>query len=207
MSRVTRNFLLAIAIVVVAVGTGYGVGHRTSRDTSTSTSSTTSSSTTTPVVSTTSPSSTTTTAVSLTTCRGPDFTGTNVGSQGAAGTGYDIMTLTKVSAGSCVVDGYPVVSFLTGKGVVVTGLSVIDATDFPAGPAQGAPGAHTISTGAKVDVQLRYSDIPVGTAACANVDQVNVQMVAGDTSIPVSFTYPISPCGGRLAVSPFYPGS
>jgi len=200
-SRVTRNLLLAIALVVIGTVAGYAAGHRTSSTTTTSTTSSTVATT-----STTAVSSTTTTTASLTTCRGSAFTGANVGSEGAAGTGYDVMTLTKVSSGSCVIDGYPIVSFLGAKAVVVTGLSVTDATDFPAGPARGAPRAYTVTPGAKVDLQLRYSDIPVGTQACPSVDQVNVQFVAGDTSVPVSFPYPISPCGGTLWVSPFYPG-
>jgi len=200
-SRVARNLLLALAIVIVGLGAGYAIGHRNTTTTTTSTTSTT-----TPATTSVPASSTTTTTASLTTCRGSDFTGANVGSQGAAGTGYDVMTLTKVSTGSCVVDSYPIVSFLTAKGVVVTGFSVVDATNFPAGPAHGAPGAHTVTTGGKVDLQLRYSDIPVGTAACPTVAQVNVQLVAGDTSVPVSFPYPISPCNGQMAVSPFYPG-
>jgi hypothetical protein len=202
-SRVTRNLLLAIAIVVVGLGAGYTIGHRSASTTTTSTTSTTSTTAATP---TSAPTSTTTTTVSLTTCRGSDFTGANVGSEGAAGTGYDIMTLTKVSTGSCVVDGYPIVSFFSAKGVVVTGLSVGDATNFPVGPAHGAPSAHTVTSGGKVDLQLRYSDLPVGTTACPSVAQVNVQLVAGDASVPVSFPYPISPCGGSLVVSPFYPG-
>ena len=202
MSRVTRNLFLAIAIVIIGLAAGYTIGHRSTTTTTTSTTSTTSTTVSTP----TSVPTSTTTAASLTTCRGADFTGTNVGSEGAAGTGYDNMTLPKVSGGTCVVDGYPIVSFMSAKGVVVTGLSVNDATNFPAGPANGAPSAHTVTTGGKVDVQLRYSDIPVGTATCPSVAQVNVQFIAGDTSVPVSFPYPISPCGAQLAVSSLYPG-
>jgi len=199
-SRSARNLLLAVALVVVGTVAGYAAGHHTPSTTTTSTTTVATTSTSAPA------STTTTTAPSLTTCRGSDFSGANVGSEGAAGTGYDIMSLTKVSTGSCVVDGYAIVSFLAAKGVVVTGLSVVDSTDFPAGPAHGAPGAHTVVTGGKVDLQLRYSDIPVGTTTCPTVAQVNVQMVAGDTSIPVSFPYPISPCGGQLSLSPLYPG-
>lgn len=203
MSRTARNFVLALILVMVAVVAGYGVGHRRASTTTTTTSTTTPA----PTTSTTTPrSTTTTTGASLTTCRGSQFTGTNVGSQGAAGTGYDIMTLTKTSPGTCVVDGYPIISLLNAKGAVITGLNVTGAADFPEGPARGAPTAHTVATGQKIDVQIRYSDIPVGTAACPSVSQVDVQFTSGDQTIPVSFTYPIQPCGGNLAVSPFYPG-
>ena len=202
MSRTARNFVLALVLVIVVVVAGYGIGHRSPTTTTTTTTTTTP-----PTTTTTAPHApTTTTPASLTTCRGSQFTGTNVGSQGAAGTGYDIMTLTKTSPGTCVVDGYPIVSLLNAKGAVITGFNVTGATDFPEGPAHGAPAAHTITTGQKVDVQIRYSDIPVGTAVCPSVSQVDVQFVTGDQTVPVIFTYPIQPCGGDLAVSPFYPG-
>ncbi|MBW4030343.1 MAG: DUF4232 domain-containing protein, partial [Acidobacteria bacterium] len=186
--------VLALVLVIIVVAAGYGVGHRrVATATTTTTTTTTSTSTTTTTV----PSKpTTTTPVSLTTCRGTQFSGTNVGSAGAAGTGYDIMTLTKTSPGSCVVDGFPIVSLLGAKGAVITGFNVTGATDFPAGPARGAPSPHTITTGQKVDVQIRYSDIPVGTATCPSVSQVDVQFVAGDQTVPVSFPYPIQPCVG-----------
>ena len=201
MSRTARNLVLALVLVLVVIGAGYGIGRRGT--TTTTTTSTTSPSTTT----TTAPHApTTTTPASLTTCRGSQFTGTNVGSQGAAGTGYDTMTLTKTSPGTCVVDGYPIVTLLNAKGAVITGFNVTGATDFPEGPARGAPSAHTVATGQKVDVQLRYSDIPVGNATCPSVSQVDLQFVTGDQTVPISFTYPIEPCEGNLAVSPFYPG-
>jgi hypothetical protein len=208
-SRVARNFILALVLVVVAVVVGSRIGHRRTSTPTTTTSpvvTSTTVATSTTVTTSTVPTSTTTVTASLTTCRGSQFTGTNVGSEGAAGTGYDIMTLTKTSPGSCVVDGYPIVSFLGAKGVVVTGLSVRDATDFPIGAAQGPPRAHTIVTGQKVGLQVRYADIPVGTATCPSVSQINVQFVAGDQSVPVKIAYPIAPCGGALAVSAFYRG-
>ena len=203
MSRTARNLVLALVLVLVAIGAGYGMGHR-----ATTTTSTTSTTTTAPPATTTTtpPATTTTTPASLTTCRGAQFSGTNVGSQGAAGTGYDTMILTKTSPGTCVVDGYPLITLLNAKGAVITGISVAGATDFPAGPARGAPSAHTVAAGQKVDVQLRYSDIPVGSATCPSVAQVDIQFVSGDRTVPISFTYPIEPCGGNVAVSPFYPG-
>lgn len=206
MSRVARNFVLALVLVVVAVVVGSRIGHHRTSTPTTSTIVTTTTSTTVTTTTTTVPTSTTTVPASLTTCRGSQFTGTNVGSEGAAGTGYDIMTLTKTSPGSCVVDGYPIVSFLGAKGVVITGLSVRDAIDFPIGAAQGPPRAHTIAAGQKVGLQVRYADIPVGTATCPSVTQINVQFVAGDQSVPVNIVYPIAPCGGALAVSAFYRG-
>lgn len=203
MSRTARNLVLALVLVIVVVAAGYGIGHHTTTTTTT----TTTTSTTTPTTTTTAPHApTTTTPVSLTTCRGSQFTGTNVGSEGAAGTGYDIMTLTKTSTGTCVVDGYPIVTLLDAKGAVITGFNVTGATDFPEGPARGAPSAHTITTGQKVDVQLRYSDIPVGNATCPSVSQIDLQFVTGDQPVSISLSYPIQPCEGNLAVSPFYPG-
>jgi hypothetical protein len=128
-----------------------------------------------------------------------------VGSEGAAGTGYDIMTLTKVSGNSCVVDGYPIVTLLDSTGNIKR-FTLNDSTNFPTVPANAAPVAHTVVVGQKIDVQLRYSDIGVGTEACASVSRVNLQFVAGDTAVPINFAYPISPCQSVVEVSGFYPG-
>jgi hypothetical protein len=114
------------------------------------------------------------------------------------------MTLTKVSGNSCVVDGYPMVTLLDSAGVL-KGLTLKDSTNFPTVPANVAPVAHTVVVGQKIDVQLRYSDIGSGTQACASVSQVNVQFVAGDSAVPINFTYPISPCESVVEVSGFYP--
>jgi len=198
-SRSLRNLLLALLLVVIVIATAGRHYWTTSSTTTTST--TTTSTTTTSVVS----SSTSTTLANVTSCRGSQFTGVNVGSQGAAGTGYDTMTLTKVAGTSCVIDGYPLVTMQSAQGTVVSS-QIQDATDFPAGPASGAPVAHTIVVGQKIDVQLRYADQPVGTQVCPSVQHVDVQFVAGDASVPVTFAYPITVCGSTVSVSPFYPG-
>ncbi len=204
MSRTLRNLILAVALIAIVVLVGR---HSKLFHTNTTTSSTAPTSTVPATTSTTSASTTTSSVAQLTTCRGADFTGVNVGSQGAAGTGYDIMTLTKVSAGSCVVDGYPRLSFQDAKGAVETGLSLVDSTSFPAAPANAGAVAYTVADGGRVDVQFRYSDVPSGTQACPAVAQVDVQFVPGDTSVPVSFPYPISPCSSaQVGVSAFYPG-
>ena len=137
----------------------------------------------TPTTSTTG-ATTTTVPAYTTTCRGKDFTGENVGSQGAAGTGYDIMTLTKVTPGTCVVDGYPILSFQDTQGALETGLGFDDSTNFPA-PANAGATTYSVTDGSRVDVQF----------------------VLGDTSVPVRFPYPISPCASSpIGVSAFYPG-
>jgi hypothetical protein len=198
--RSQRNLIWAVGLVVVALIVGrYFVQHPSTTTTITTTASSTSTTSTT----TTQPSSTTTVA-SLTTCRGSQFTGVNVGSEGAAGTGYDIMTLTKVSGNSCVVDGYPIVTLLNSTGAIKR-FTLNDSTNFPTVPANAAPVAHNVVVGQKIDIQLRYSDIGAGTEACASVSKVSVQFVAGDTAVPVNFAYPISPCGNVVDVSGFYP--
>lgn|GEM_PF-963463 len=201
MNRAVRAVLIVVVLVVlVTVGR-----HFIHANTPTTTTTTTSTSTTTSTPSSTSsPTTSTTTRASLTTCRGSQFTGVNVGSEGAAGTGYDTMTLTKVSSGSCVVDSYPLVTLQEAKGVVESNYKTTDSTNFPA-PANAGVTARTITVGQKISVQIRYSDVPVGTEACPEVVQVNLQFVPGDTSVPVVFPFPISPCVGEgISVSPFY---
>ena len=184
MSRTLRNLILAVILVVIVVV----VGRHGNLFHSTTTSTTAPPSTSTTVTPTTSTTGATTTTVPAytTTCRGKDFTGENVGSQGAAGTGYDIMTLTKVTPGTCVVDGYPILSFQDTQGALETGLGFDDSTNFPA-PAN--------------------ADVAAANETCPTVAQVNVQFVLGDTSVPVRFPYPISPCASSpIGVSAFYPG-
>ena len=201
MKRSQRNLIWAVVLVVVVLTVGRYVIHRPASPSTTSTTITAPSTSTT---TTTSPSSTTTTAASLTTCRGSQFTGTNVGSEGAAGTGYDIMSLTKVSGNSCVVDGYPIVTLLNTQGVI-TGFTLSGSTNFPSAPSNAALVAHTVVAGQKIDIQLRYSDIAVGTHACASVSRANVQFVAGDSPVIIDFAFPISPCASVIGVSGFYP--
>ena len=160
MSRTLRNLLLAVALIAIVVLVGRHGNLFHSSSTTTTTAAATTTTTTTTTSSTTAATTTTTTATAATTCRGADFSGVNVGSQGAAGTGYDIMTLTKVTAGSCVVDGYPVLSFQDAKGTLETSLSVVHSTSFPAAPANAGAVAYTIADGGRVDVQFRYSDVP-----------------------------------------------
>ena len=201
MRRSQRNLIWAVGLVVVALVAGRFLVQHPVASTTTSTTVTTPSTSTTTIPST---SSTSTTVASLTTCRGAQFTGANVGSEGAAGTGYDIMTLTKVSGNSCVVDGYPLVTLHNSQGAL-SQFRMSNSTNFPTVPANAAPTAHTVVTGQKIDIQLRYSDIGSGTQACASVSQVDVQFVVGDTPVVVTFAYPISPCESVVGVSGFYP--
>ena len=201
MSRTLRTALIAVA-VVVAFTAGRELSHHTTTTTSTTSTSTTSTSTTTSTI----PSNTTTSTASLTTCRGSQFTGANLGSQGAAGTGYDVMTLTNTGAVSCVIDGYPLVTLQEAKGVVESVSKMSDSTDFPASPANLPPSSHTVGVGQQVSIELRYSDVPVGVETCPAIVQVSVRFIDNDTSVPVAFPYPISPCVLEgIAVSPFYP--
>ena len=210
MRRSLRNLILALLLVVVGLTLGRFYSHHSTPTslptTSTSTTSLapTTSVPTSSVPTTTAPTTSTTRVSSLTTCRGSQFTGVNVGSQGAAGTAYDVMTLTKVAGSPCTVDGYPLLTLLDDKGVV-TGVAVSASTEFSTAPANAVPVAHTIVTGQKVDIQLRYFDVASGSQACANVSRVSVQFVAGDTPVVVPFAFPIAPCQGAVGVSGFYP--
>lgn len=205
MSRTLRNLILAVilVVIVVLVERHGNLFHSTTTSTTAPPSTST---TVTPTTSTTGATTTTTVPAYTTTCRGKDFTGENVGSQGAAGTGYDIMTLTKVTPGTCVVDGYPILSFQDTQGALETGLGFDDSTNFPA-PANAGATTYSVTDGSRVDVQFRYGDVAAANETCPTVAQVNVQFVLGDTSVPVRFPYPISPCASSpIGVSAFYPG-
>ncbi len=203
MRRSLRNLILAVVLVVGGFTVGRVFIHHTPTPTTTTTTPP-ASTTTSPPSTTTVPASTTTTGpASLTTCRGSQFTGLNVGSQGATGTGYDTISLTKVSGPSCVVDGYPVVTLYSAQGAL-TNFTWSTSTNFPSPPANTAPAAYTVVAGQKVDVQLRYATLAAGTQACPSVQRAAVQFVRGDTPVSVDFTFPITPCGNAIAVSGFY---
>src|ERR1019366_5889803 len=68
---------------------------------------------------------TTTTSVTTTSltgppCRAPDFSGVYNEGEGAVGTIYASVTLTKSSAGSCTLKGWPIITLQDKLGAVLT---------------------------------------------------------------------------------------
>jgi len=166
---------------------------------------------------TTSTSSTTTTSSSTTTsstpgngCNGRDFTGTFNQGQGAAGTIYASVTLTKVSSGTCIEKGWPLLTLqdVHGATLVSTVVDVPSSTQgvqFANPKANRAPTTLLLTKGAATTFSLAYSDVPTGTTVCDSAVTLNVQFAASTTSVVVTPAYPLQPCdNGRVWISPFY---
>jgi hypothetical protein len=189
MNRAIKSLALFFVFVVVVIASRHAIHSGTTTTlSSTSTSSTTSTST-------------------LNQCQGSDFTGVDDGGEGAAGTVFDAVTLTKTTAGTCHLTGYPLVTMQDMQGATVT-LTVTHNSpttgyNFPTPGANTAPVALTLSKGSTVSFSYAFSD--VGTS-CPAAKTLNVQTTAAGSSTPVTLQYNQSLCGGALTVSPFYAG-
>ncbi len=169
--------------------------------------------TTTTTTSTAVASSTTTTTgppVSATTCRGSDFRGAFNEGQGAAGTIYASVTLTKVTSGGCTIKGWPILTLQDKLGAVIASSTVdLPNADNPIQfidtRANHAPTLVSLHTGSTTTFSLAYSDVPTGATACPAAQTVSVSMTKGGSTVAVTPQYPPTPCdNGLIWVSPFY---
>lgn len=197
-----RRGLIAVGLLIAFVAILLLSRHVTD---SNNTTTTTSTSTTT----TTSASSTTTTVASDT-CLANDFTGIYNEGEGAAGTIYASVTLTKTTGGTCTLKGWPILTLSNRLGAVLpsTALDVPSSGtgfQFLTSQANAAPTTLTIHQGGTATFSLGYSDVQTGTTACESAVTVSVQFVKGGDTIPVTPQYAVQPCdGGQLWLSPFY---
>jgi hypothetical protein len=158
---------------------------------------------------TTAPTTTSTTATSDA-CIASDFSGAYNEGEGAAGTIYASVTVTKSTAGTCTLRGWPILTLQNRLGAVLpmTAVDVPTATSgfqFLTTQANAAPTTLTIQQNGTATFSLGYSDVPVGTTACESAVTVSVQFVKGGDSIPVTPQYAVQPCDdGQLWLSPFY---
>jgi hypothetical protein len=164
-----------------------GGGHHHHHGGSTTTSSTTSTSTSTTTSTTAVPPGCTTAALALST----SFGGT------AAGTSYDVFTLTD-KAVPCSLEGYPTVTFY-GPAQSGTGPR-LPISDIDSGPV-----AKTVSltSGGAAEFIVVYHDVPVGGVGCSTVASAEVSLpgTAAVLATPIS----ISVCGGSAQIYAFGP--
>jgi hypothetical protein len=188
--------LLGVFLAFVAIFTLSRHPTTTTTSTSTSTSSTS--------------SSTTTTKPAGTTCLGSDFRGRFNQGQGAAGTIYASVTLTKSTVGSCTLKGWPRLTLQDKLGAQLP----VNAVDLPSSSgglqfstpqANQSPSLLRLAKGATTNFSLAYSDVPTANSVCDNAVTMNVQLSVGGSTVTVTPTYPLQPCNnGRIWVSPFY---
>ena len=153
---------------------------------------------------------TTTSASAAPTCQGSAFTGLFNEGEGAAGTISASVTLTKHSAGSCSVKGWPILTLQDKTGGVLP-LNLVDqsgtnnAIQFSTAKANLAPTLLTLANGSVTNFSLAYSSVSTANTVCDNAVTISVQFATGGASLPVTPAYPIQPCdNGKIWISPFY---
>jgi hypothetical protein len=153
---------------------------------------------------------TTTAVVSATTCSASDFTGVFNQGEGAAGTIYASVTLTKHTGAACSLKGWPILTLQDKTGAVLP-LSQVNESggsggiQFTTAKANGPPAPLTLTTGSSTNFSLAYSDVSTANTACDNAVTISVQFVAGGPTVPVTPAYPVQPCdNGKIWLSPFY---
>jgi hypothetical protein len=162
------------------------------------------------VTTTTLATTTTTSAVSATTCQGSAFTGVFNQGEGAAGTVNASVTLTKRTAGSCSIKGWPILT-LQGKSGAVLPVNPVNESgtnnviQFPAAKANQPPATLTMTDGSSTNFSLAYSNVLTANTVCDNAFTISVQFAAGGSTVPVTPAYPVQPCdNGKIWLSPFY---
>jgi hypothetical protein len=153
---------------------------------------------------------TTTSGSAAPTCQGNAFTGVFNQGQGAAGTIYASVTLTKHSAGTCSIKGWPILTLQDKTGGVLP-LNLVDQTgtnnaiQFSPAKANDAPTVLTLTNGSVTNFSLAYSSVQTANTACDNAVTISVQFATGGASLPVTPAYPVQPCdNGKIWISPFY---
>ncbi len=196
-----RRGLIAVAIVVAFVAI-FALSRHVIHSSTTTT-------TTTKIVTTT--SSTTSTTLASAACNASDFSGAYNEGEGAAGTIYASVTLTKTTAGTCTLKGWPILTLQDRLGAILKSTGVDEPSSaggfqFSTPPqANVAPKTLTLSINGTTTFSLAYSDVQSGTTACGSAVTISVQFVAGGAAIPVTPTYAVQPCNnGQIWLSPFY---
>jgi len=174
-------------------------------DPSSSTTTTTASTTTTTVATTT-----TSPIATASTCQGSAFTGLYNEGEGAAGTVYASVTLTKHTAGSCSIKGWPILTLQDKTGAVLDINQVNESgsnnpIQFTTAKANQPPSALTLTNGSTVNFSLAYSSVGTANTICDNALTISVQFAKGASTVPVTPAYPVQPCdNGKMWISPLY---
>jgi hypothetical protein len=193
-------------IISVAIFVAFVAIFTISRHAITSTTTTTTTTTQPPATTT----STTSTTLAATTCNATDFSGIYNEGEGAAGTIYASVTLTKTTGGTCTLYGWPLLTLSDRLGAVLksTAIDVPSAGNdfqFLTARENAKPTTLTLSANSTTTFSLAYSDVQTGNTACESAVTLSVQFVAGGAAVAVTPQYAVQPCdGGQLWVSPFY---
>lgn len=195
-----RRGLISVAVFIAFVAIFTLSRHALDSDTTTTT-------TTKPPAST---STSTTTTVATTTCSGTDFSGVYNEGEGAAGTIYASVTLTKTTSGTCTLNGWPLITMLDRLGGVLrttpvdvpssgTGFQFLTAKE------NARPTTLTLAQNSTATFSLAYSDVQTGSTACESAVTLSVQFTKNGNAVTVTPQYAVQPCNnGQIWLSPFY---
>ena len=148
---------------------------------------------------------TTSTVVSAATCSASDFTGVFNEGEGAAGTIYASVTLTKNSGANCSLNGWPILTLQDKTGAVLPIALVDGVMQFPSAKANQPPSQLSLANGSSTNFSLAYSDVPTAKTQCDNAVTISVQFATDGPTVPVTPAYAVQPCdNGKIWVSPFY---
>ncbi|MGB8197015.1 MAG: DUF4232 domain-containing protein [Acidimicrobiales bacterium] len=152
---------------------------------------------------------TSTTVVNAASCPASDFTGVFNQGEGAAGTIYASVTLTKNTGTACALMGWPILTLQDKTGAVLP-VSLVDesgagAVHFTAAKANGPPSQLSLVNGSSTSFSLAYSDVATAKTVCDDAVTISVQFVVNGPTVALTPAYPVQPCdNGKIWLSPFY---
>ena len=197
MSRALKSLGLFFAFVVIYTLSRHAIH--------TTTTTTTTPSTTAPLTSTT-----TSLASGSQVCSARDFRGVFNPAQGAMGTVYASVTLTKDAGPTCALKGWPLLTLQDRSGAILPSTTndlptTNSPITFPDAAANRSPTSLVLANGATANFDLAYSNVPNGAESCPSVVTLSVQLVKDGSVIVITPNYPPQPCNqGTIWVSPFF---
>lgn len=138
-------------------------------------------------------------------CRGPQLKLAQEGGDAGAGNRVIVLSLQNVGSQACSLTGYPGLTLQDARGRDVTTVRVDQRLGSYFRQGQ-APAPVSLAPQAKAYFDLAWNVVPhegQGETACPSVAQLRVT-APGDTSA-VSLSQALTPCGGRVQISPMRP--
>lgn len=138
-------------------------------------------------------------------CKGPQLKLSLAGSDAGAGNRVSIIAVQNVGARACHLTGYPGVALQDGQGGILSDIRLDQnpGSYFRNGE---APTPVELPPQGRAFFDLAWNVVPhegQGERSCPPV--ARIRMTAPDDTSPVTLTQSLSPCGGRIKVSPFRP--
>jgi membrane-bound inhibitor of C-type lysozyme len=138
-------------------------------------------------------------------CKGPQLRLSAEGGDAGAGNRVSIIGVQNVGARACSLTGYPAVVLQDRQGRDLTGIRAEQTLGSYFRQGQ-TPAPVRLEPQGKGYFDVAWNVVPnetQGQRTCPSVTRIRMT-APGDTS-PVSLDQPLSPCGGRVRISPFRP--